>query len=475
MKKWLERKKSRSLYTSLILDYFIFNFLLMVVLIGLAIYILNVAANRLENMDIVDVKIDASNYKQEDQRKELLPQLESIGGWLEHLDSNKQLVQVYGKKSDDMNHYSENQLFDLLQNHDQQPYYYSMYQNTFDQGKQYLLLKIPRDNILVSKDIKQAYIFDPFAKSFMSYLGMFAMIMLIFIVLYIYWTARRIKNPLIIILDALTKMTDGDYSARIHLKAEHEFVQIRDTFNYMADVLEETRRENEVLEKGKQRMLMDISHDLKTPITSIQGYAKALKEGMATDEERKQRYLEYIYQKSIRVNHLINNLFELLTLDAPEYKLHLRLEEITEFVRDMVVLHYTEMLDKQFHLQLDIPEREIYLYFDRIQLTRVLSNLLVNAIKYNPAGTTMRISLSEEKYHVVIMIADDGIGISEDIKENIFEPFVRADSSRASEGGTGLGLSIAKRIVTKHGGTIKLTSNETETTILVIRLPKPII
>lgn len=446
----------------------------MVVLIGLAIYILNVAATHLENMDIVDIKIDASNYKQEDQRKELLPQLESIGGWLEHLDSTKQLVQVYGKKSDDINHYSENQLFDLLQNHDQQPYYYSMYQNTFDQRKQYLLLKIPRDNILVSKDIKQADIFDPFAKSFMSYLGMFAMIMLVFIVLYIYWTARRIKNPLIIILDALTKMTDGDYSARIHLKAEHEFVQIRDTFNYMADVLEETRRENEVLEKGKQRMLMDISHDLKTPITSIQGYAKALKEGMATDEDRKQRYLEYIYQKSIRVNHLINNLFELLKLDAPEYRLHLRLEEITEFVRDMVVLHYTEMLDKQFHLQLDIPEREIYLYFDRIQLTRVLSNLLVNAIKYNPAGTTMRISLSEEKYHVVIMIADDGIGIPEDIKENIFEPFVRADSSRASEGGTGLGLSIAKRIVTKHGGTIKITSNETESTLFVIRLPKPI-
>ncbi|OAJ75552.1 histidine kinase [Brevibacillus sp. SKDU10] len=474
MKKWLKPKKSRSLYTSLILDYFVFNFFLLVVLIGLAIYLLNVTFNHIESMDIVDVKIEAANYKQEDQRKELLPHLKSIGGWLEHLNANKQLVRVYGNKLDDRKSYSENQLFELLQNHEQQPYYYSMYQNALDSKTPYLLLKIPRNNILVSKDLKQIDIFDPFAKSFMTYLAMFGFIMLIFIVLYIYWTARRIKAPLIIILDALKKMTDGDYSARIHLKAEHEFVQIRDTFNYMADVLEETRRENEILEKGKQRMLMDISHDLKTPITSIQGYAKALKEGMATDEERKQRYLEYIYQKSIRVNHLINNLFELLKLDAPDYRLHLRLEEITEFVRDMVVLHYTEMLDKQFHLQLDIPERELYLYFDRIQLTRVLSNLLVNAIKYNPAGTTMRISLSEEKYYVVIKIADNGIGISEDIKENIFEPFVRADSSRASEGGTGLGLSIAKRIVTKHGGTIKLTSTDTEATVFVIRLPKPL-
>ncbi|MFB0831379.1 ATP-binding protein [Brevibacillus laterosporus] len=474
MKKWLKPKKSRSLYTSLILDYFVFNFFLLVVLIGLAIYLLNATFNHIESMDIVDVKIEASNYKQEDQRKELLPQLTSIGGWLEHLNANKQLVRVYGTKLDDHKSYSENQLFDLLQNHEQQPYYYSMYQNTLDPKTPYLLLKIPRNNILVSKDFEQIDIFDPFAKSFMTYLGMFGFIMLIFIVLYIYWTARRIKAPLIIILDALKKMTDGDYSTRIHLKAEHEFVQIRDTFNYMADVLEETRRENEILEKGKQRMLMDISHDLKTPITSIQGYAKALKEGMATDEERKQRYLEYIYQKSIRVNHLIDNLFELLKLDAPDYRLHLRLEEITEFIRDMVVLHYTEMLDKQFHLQLDIPEREIYLYFDRIQLTRVLSNLLVNAIKYNPVGTTMRISLSEEKYYVVIKIADNGIGISEDIKENIFEPFVRADSSRASEGGTGLGLSIAKRVVTKHGGTIKLTSTDTEATVFIIRLPKPL-
>ena len=239
----------------------------------------------------------------------------------------------------------------------------------------------------------------------------------------------------------------------------------------MADKLERVEEEKQKLEESRQRMFMDISHDLKTPITTICGYAKALSEGMVKEDEKEQRYLRSIYDKSARVTELINNLFQLSKLENSELKLVYEKQDFVEFIRGIAAECYEQIEEKDMDLDLILPEKQIILSFDRKELGRAVMNIVYNAIKYNPSGTKLRIQISEDENKVLLKIADNGTGIPEGLKDSIFEPFVRGDSSRKSDGGTGLGLAIAKKIVEGHGGTLTLDTNVgEEKTIFTISL-----
>jgi len=257
-------------------------------------------------------------------------------------------------------------------------------------------------------------------------------------------------------------MSNGNHNVRMDFKAENEFLKIRDAFNYMAVKLEESEREKHKIEENRKRMFMDISHDLKTPITTICGYVKALDEGLVQDEERKKRYLHTIHEKSLRVTNLINNLFELSKLENTEIRLKKEKYDVVEFLRGIVAEYYEQIEEKRFILDLILPVGKISCDFDRKEMGRVLSNLLNNALEYNSEGTKIRIELKEIEEKIIIEIADNGVGIPEKLKEIIFEPFVRGDINRSSDGGTGLGLAIAKKIVEAHGGILNLCTNEGE-------------
>lgn len=166
---------------------------------------------------------------------------------------------------------------------------------------------------------------------------------LLLIIVYSYWVARRIRKPLRIITLGLKQMIEGNYDTRISLYAEKEFSQIGETFNYMADVIEKTTKEKRQAEESKKRMMVDLSHDLKTPITSIQGFAQALVEGRGEDEERQKRYLTYIYNKSSQVTKLIQNMVELLKIDSPDFLLRMERHELGEFIREIVADSYGEI------------------------------------------------------------------------------------------------------------------------------------
>ncbi|OAJ75918.1 histidine kinase [Brevibacillus sp. SKDU10] len=397
------------------------------------------------------------------------------GGWVEILNSNHQVIHVIGVKMDSIYNYTEEQLYQFLDNTEEQLYYYSIAPFTTKSNKKYIcLVKIPRDSINI--DIQYFKNFDHTVSQvskiiLKSCLLLFVPIIII-IFLYSRWTARKISVPLHTITIAIKKMIDGDYQARIHLKAESEFGKIRDAFNFLADKLEATRAEKEKLEESKQRMLMDISHDLKTPITSIQGYASALQDDMVVDEEKKRRYLQLIYNKSQSVNALINSLFDFLTLDDGQYPLSIRTYDLCEFIREITVDFLDDMEEKQFKLHIQVPEYEILYDFDYRHMSRVISNLISNAIKYNPTGTNVRIAVQEQSDSIIIEIADNGTGIPAHVQRHIFDPFVRGDHSRQTDGGTGLGLSIAHKIVKLHGGLLELDENPLEKTVFRITLIK---
>ncbi|MGL4774200.1 MAG: sensor histidine kinase, partial [Clostridium sp.] len=143
-----------------------------------------------------------------------------------------------------------------------------------------------------------------------------------------------------------------------------------------------------------------------------------------------------------------------------------------ELLREIVAGFYREIEEGEFDFEVDIPEDEVLLSFDRVEMGRAISNILGNAIKYNPSNTRLFISLEKSEAFVVIKICDDGVGINEELKANIFEPFTRGDSSRRSVGGTGLGLSISKKIIEMHGGDLTLESEENFKTVFKILISK---
>lgn len=220
--------------------------------------------------------------------------------------------------------------------------------------------------------------------------------------------------------------------------------------------LEKSRinREREY-EKQRNLLLSDITHDIKTPITTIAGFSKALSDGTVPDEQR-QEYLDAVYNKSMKVSDLVSLLFEYIKLDSTGYVLNKSEIDLAELVRECVADSYAELEDKKFEVELDIPETQVMINADKMQLERAINNILSNTIKHNEEGTRVVVSLEKDLTDAVLKISDTGARIDKEDALHIFEPFVRGDKSRKSGTGNGLGLSITKKIVEMHDGKIVL-------------------
>ena len=211
---------------------------------------------------------------------------------------------------------------------------------------------------------------------------------------------------------------------------------------------EETHRE---YDQKRNLMLSDIAHDLRTPITTVYGYAKALNDGMVKPEEQ-QEYLSAIQAKSGRINDLIQMLFDYVKLDSTGFQLNVKPLDLSELLRQNAALVYSDMEDAGMEFVVDIPEEACMIQADELQLSRVITNLLTNAIRHNPKGSQILLVQKQENLNkITVVIADNGERISPELVSHLFEPFTMGDQSRNSKNGSGLGLSIAYKIVALHG------------------------
>lgn len=228
---------------------------------------------------------------------------------------------------------------------------------------------------------------------------------------------------------------------------------LMDEVNRMEQEAEEMRK---VYEKKRNLMLSDIAHDLRTPITTIAGYSKALNDDMVITEEKKREYLQAIENKSARMNDLINLLFEYVRLDSANYGLRRDRIDLPELLRTIAASLYSDVEEKGMEFEISIPEEVYMVSLDRVQFSRVIVNLINNAIKHNEAGTTISLEMKQEKGVVQVAVSDNGGLIPTFLAEQIFEPFAMGDASRTAQSGSGLGLSIAKKIVEMHGWSLEL-------------------
>lgn len=223
-------------------------------------------------------------------------------------------------------------------------------------------------------------------------------------------------------------------------------------------MIEEDQRLAKEEQRKRNLLLSDIAHDLKTPMTTISGYAMALCDGIVTDADKQREYLVAIVDKTGRMDSMVELLLDYARLESGGMKMHLQPIDVGEWLRNQVAEFYDELEEAGIHPVIDIAEEECRYPIDPVQFGRVVVNLVGNARKHMKTGTHVLIHFrpAAGQNGFCLTVADDGIPISEDLAEHIFDPFVRGDTSRSSQGGSGLGLSIAAQIVSLHGGRIWL-------------------
>ena len=270
---------------------------------------------------------------------------------------------------------------------------------------------------------------------------------------------HRPLGPLREIMSATDRIADGDYSVRIHLTGLEEFKTLSDKFNHMAEEIGS-------VEMLRSDFVNNFSHEFKTPIVSIRGFAKALKWDDLTPEERAE-YLDIIISESERLSDLSSNVLYLSKIENQSILTDKQHFNVSEQIRLVIALLDRKFADKHIEIHFDCDE--FYIKGNREMLKQVWINLLDNAIKFSPDNGAVAIEIHQTSEHTVFRISDQGKGMSQETQARIFDKFYQGDLSHSTPG-NGLGLSIVRKIVDLHDGSITINSSDRGSTFEV-RLP----
>lgn len=229
---------------------------------------------------------------------------------------------------------------------------------------------------------------------------------------------------------------------------------------------------HEKLEKMRKEFVANVSHELKTPLTTIKSYTETLLDGAVENLQLTTQFLQVIDNEADRMSRLVRDLLQLSNIDYQKNKWHKRTIDLNKILKKAVVKLEVAAKNKNQILDFELKSSSIPLYADEDRIEQVLLNIISNSIKYTPNGGQINITLENSGTHGVVVITDTGIGIPKEDLPRLFERFYRVDKARSREmGGTGLGLAIAKEIIDAHQGSIEITSMEEQGTCVTIKLP----
>jgi signal transduction histidine kinase len=261
--------------------------------------------------------------------------------------------------------------------------------------------------------------------------------------------SRGTLAPVKALTVASEKLGRGDFSQRVQIKDKGELGKLARTFNSMASDLERA-------EKLRQNMVADIAHELRTPLSNIQGYLEALRDGLVKPDKKAIRSL---YEEASLLSRLVDDLQELSLAEAGELKLVRQAGDIGELIGQVVAAAEAQRKAEGLSFVVELPEKLPPVDIDSRRIGEVLRNLLENAVAHTGRGDTITVAARQMDKLVEVSVTDTGEGIPAKDLPNIFERFYRVDKSRTrATGGTGLGLTIARRLVEAHGGTIEVQS-----------------
>lgn len=272
-----------------------------------------------------------------------------------------------------------------------------------------------------------------------------------------YYVAKSVLRPVEKLSKAAELISGGDFDSPIQPMGNDELGKLAQTFELMRLKLKESANLQVKYEQNRKELIANVSHDLKTPITSIKGYIEGIQDGVANTPEKMERYIQTIYTKSMDLDHLIDELFLFSKLELNSIPFHFEQVSLFTYFQDLIEEVQYDLEGNDIMMTLAAGEQADYIVMvDREQLKRIAMNIIQNSVKYmNKVEKEMIVHLKVSVHEVIVQFQDNGEGIIEEALPYIFEQFYRADLSRSSgDGNSGLGLAIVKRIVEQHGGRV---------------------
>ncbi|WP_142333470.1 HAMP domain-containing sensor histidine kinase, partial [Bacillus mycoides] len=274
-----------------------------------------------------------------------------------------------------------------------------------------------------------------------------------FIIIFLILVRKKIVY-LKLISDNVNDIANGKLGLTIGIKGKDELTQLAQNINYMSKELEHTFEQERRLERTKNELITNVSHDLRTPLTSIIGYVDLLKRGQYDSKTQLQEYLETTYLKSQRLKYLIDELFEYTRLSGIDTKLNFNEVDLSGLL-EQIVGEYIPIFEKEsLIVQKSITEETIPIFIDIEKMVRVYENLFMNAIKYSMKPSELSICLELIGNKAILKVSNKVEKPPVSDPNKLFERFFRGDKARKDDQGNGLGLAISKRIVELHNGNI---------------------
>ena len=303
---------------------------------------------------------------------------------------------------------------------------------------------------------------------------LFLVLVLMGACLFLYYRHRHLTKQLSEVNDTLVQMRSGAFNQRFRLHtADVELKQLCGNLNNMIDQFQNTFERAHYLEETRKKMISNISHDLRTPLTSLLGYVEALQTDKQLTEEERRQYLEIIATKGNRLTELFQAFFELSKLESNDTRLKVQKVNMTAKAQEALLTFYQEITQAGLTPELDLPEEPLYAYGDGDAIERVLNNLISNALRYGASGGVIGLALREKAETISLEVWDRGQGIHPDDLPYIFERLYTGERSRNSQlQGNGIGLTITKQLVENMRGRISVHSVQGEQTLFSFELPK---
>ena len=292
------------------------------------------------------------------------------------------------------------------------------------------------------------------------------------------WIYRSVATPLVKLRKATQNIKDGNLDFVLDVEGADEFAELCRDFEEMRRRLKESAEEKLVLDKENKELISNISHDLKTPITAVKGYVEGIMDGVADTPEKMDRYVRTIYNKTVEMDHLINELTFYSKIDTNRIPYTFSKLNVEDYFSDCAEEVGLELETRGIQLcYANYVDSDVQVIADGEQIRRVIHNIISNAIKYMDKGKGMKgiiqIRVKDVGDFVQVEIEDNGKGIAAKDLPYIFDRFYRTDVSRNSaKGGSGIGLSIVRKILEDHGGKVWATSREDIGTIMYFVLRK---
>lgn len=269
-----------------------------------------------------------------------------------------------------------------------------------------------------------------------------------------YFSQKIIIKPLAEINYVAGKISKGEVEKRVNIVSNDEIGELVKSFNSMADSLEQ-------IERNRRNFISNVSHEIRSPITSIKGFIGGILDGVIP-KEKQNYYLSMTYEEIQRLTRLVNDLLDLSAIEAGQLSIRKERFEINEIIRISVIKFETKINEKKLKVDVCFNQDKLYVIGDRDRIVQVITNLIDNAIKYVGEGGNINVTTKTKGEKVFISVFNDGPIISKEDLKHIWDRFYKADKSRTSKISTGLGLPIVRSILTQHGEDIWVESKEKE-------------